>query len=234
MTSTMDRLAEKYYHLSPYLWCGGNPIKFSDPDGRLVVFINGMNINSGGTKLYWNGVDKIIQDYFKDNKSIYIDGSCGGIFNTVTSGLVTGNLNPKVREIYGNIMGKKLAESIYENLGDKETIKVATHSMGAAFAKGFISGLQSYARANGIVHKVVLELDMAPFQPTLQKTCESVPTIVISHKYDNIARALPMPNAYNNITRTDKSPWNILKEHSISSFTREEIKQCIEKFFSSK
>ena len=27
-TSTMDPLAEKYYSLSPYLWCAANPVKF--------------------------------------------------------------------------------------------------------------------------------------------------------------------------------------------------------------
>ena len=32
-TSTMDPLAEKYYSLSPYLWCAGNPVKFIDLDG---------------------------------------------------------------------------------------------------------------------------------------------------------------------------------------------------------
>ena len=35
-TTTMDPLAEKYYSLSPYLWCAGNPVKFIDPDGKKV------------------------------------------------------------------------------------------------------------------------------------------------------------------------------------------------------
>ena len=35
-TTTMDPLAEKYYSLSPYLWCAGNPVKFVDPDGKKV------------------------------------------------------------------------------------------------------------------------------------------------------------------------------------------------------
>ncbi len=33
-TTTMDPLAEKYYDISPYAWCGNNPVRFVDPDGR--------------------------------------------------------------------------------------------------------------------------------------------------------------------------------------------------------
>lgn len=33
-TTTMDPLAEKYYDISPYAWCGNNPIRNIDPDGR--------------------------------------------------------------------------------------------------------------------------------------------------------------------------------------------------------
>ena len=40
MTSTMDRLAEKYYHLSPHLWCGGNPIKNIDENGDTLAVLH--------------------------------------------------------------------------------------------------------------------------------------------------------------------------------------------------
>ena len=33
-TTTMDPLAEDYYHLSPYSWCANDPINKFDPDGR--------------------------------------------------------------------------------------------------------------------------------------------------------------------------------------------------------
>ena len=37
-TPTQDRLAEKYYSISPYAWCAANPIRFIDFDGNKIVF----------------------------------------------------------------------------------------------------------------------------------------------------------------------------------------------------
>ncbi len=34
-TTTIDPLAEKYYSISPYAWCGNNPVNFIDPDGAM-------------------------------------------------------------------------------------------------------------------------------------------------------------------------------------------------------
>ncbi len=36
MWTSVDPLAEKYYHVSPYAYCGGDPVNFVDPDGREV------------------------------------------------------------------------------------------------------------------------------------------------------------------------------------------------------
>ena len=33
-TPTMDPMSEKYYPLSPYLWCAGNPLRFIDLTGK--------------------------------------------------------------------------------------------------------------------------------------------------------------------------------------------------------
>lgn len=40
-TTTMDPLAEKYYHISPYAWCGNDPINRFDPDGRDIRWESG-------------------------------------------------------------------------------------------------------------------------------------------------------------------------------------------------
>ena len=33
----MDPLCDKYYGMSPYAYCGGNPVKYVDPDGRFYI-----------------------------------------------------------------------------------------------------------------------------------------------------------------------------------------------------
>ena len=43
MFTSLDPLCEKYYHISPYVYCANNPIMFVDPDGENPVFSsNGM------------------------------------------------------------------------------------------------------------------------------------------------------------------------------------------------
>ncbi|WP_082989220.1 RHS repeat domain-containing protein [Culturomica massiliensis] len=36
---TTDPLSEKYYGLSPYVYCGNNPLNMIDPDGRDAIYI---------------------------------------------------------------------------------------------------------------------------------------------------------------------------------------------------
>ena len=35
--TTMDPMSEKYYHISPYAYCAGNPVNLVDPDGRFLI-----------------------------------------------------------------------------------------------------------------------------------------------------------------------------------------------------
>jgi len=45
---SVDPLAEKYYSISPYAYCGGNPVNFIDPDGRKrMKFALSFSLNSG-------------------------------------------------------------------------------------------------------------------------------------------------------------------------------------------
>ena len=47
--TSMDPLCEKYYHISPYAYCAGNPVKYVDPDGREPHIWGGLI--GGGTEI---------------------------------------------------------------------------------------------------------------------------------------------------------------------------------------
>ena len=60
--TSMDPLAEKYYHLSPYAYCAGDPVNLVDPDGRKII------INDGTKDYTWKKIDNQWGFYDNDNK----------------------------------------------------------------------------------------------------------------------------------------------------------------------
>ena len=38
---SIDPKAESFYHISPYSYCAGDPVNLVDPDGEIIIFING-------------------------------------------------------------------------------------------------------------------------------------------------------------------------------------------------
>lgn len=58
-TPTMDPLSEKYYSISPYAWCAGNPVYNIDPDGNIIrTYIDGIaydyQLGKDGTYGFYN------------------------------------------------------------------------------------------------------------------------------------------------------------------------------------
>jgi len=62
--TAMDPLAEKYYSISPYAYCKGNPVRFIDPNGKSVYSVD----SKGNIKLVTDNKDKNDQLY-KLNKN---------------------------------------------------------------------------------------------------------------------------------------------------------------------
>ena len=63
MWTSVDPLAEKYYHVSPYAYCGGDPVNYVDPDGRTVKIY--YQNSDGDSYVYnFNGKTKQFSDPF--------------------------------------------------------------------------------------------------------------------------------------------------------------------------
>jgi RHS repeat-associated protein len=164
--TTQDPLAEKYYSISPYAYCAGNPINAIDEKGKAIVFINGMDwkqINSiKALPSYWDGFDKEVMKRFNDNRVIYRDGSIGGLSGLRSESLTHSfnnlptlgeNLSVGNRIESGYEQGKIDAPIFISQLERSdgvitESLRVVTHSMGAAYAKGYIKAILDYARQN--------------------------------------------------------------------------------------
>lgn len=87
-------------------------------------------------------------DHHKVSNSLqYIDGSLGG-----TKGFLL-SLTAGYRAEMGYLYGSTHAEEIINSLARRgavisETLKIVTHSMGAAYGKGFVKAIIEWAKAN--------------------------------------------------------------------------------------
>jgi hypothetical protein len=197
-------LAIKYPSLNPFQFCANNPLIFVDPDGKLILFINGQHSGEGGSSDYWDGVDNTIKSKMGDYKSMYFDGAMGGWKNTTEEAgkgflglgilgsafrvFTSSNVSLKTRMRAGEKMGKEKAAEIFASLKDGESIKIVTHSMGTAYARGMVKALQKYADKNKIKANFEYELDINAFNGSkLVPSTEVKKTDFISNEKDNFA-----------------------------------------------
>ncbi|MCL1640554.1 hypothetical protein BAX96_02490 [Elizabethkingia anophelis] len=244
---TSDRKGELYLSKSPYSYANNTPVNAIDPDGNLVIFINGQHGGDGGKADYWRqyerklrfnsnlsgGVtyrkeevlafDKAVMEQLGDHHAIYRDGALGGWNNTL---FAEGNVNTSFtnRTNSGYSQGIRDAENIIASLARDsttgeiiETIKIISHSMGGAYAKGYVKALLQYAKANNINGvKIAFEADFAPFQPDNQEAVKAKnmgKTLQFSHNNDMVAGNKHMKGAENQDTSDDKK-----QGHSIFYF----------------
>jgi RHS repeat-associated protein len=174
-----DALEKKDPYISPYVYAEDKPIIAKDADGNVVIFIGGQHAGDGGSMSYWGiNLALSIMDNLKDKSAIFVDGANGGWANTLThvaAGAILGdgfgagisvmkfsNINMGVRIAAGKAQGMKDAPNIIANLNPngKETIKIVTHSMGTAFARGYVQGILDYAAKHGLSSKVHIEFEL--------------------------------------------------------------------------
>ncbi len=209
----VDKKSELYFQISPYAYAANTPVNAIDPDGHVVIFINGNFYDgTGGSSRYWRGgtvgtnrfdertyypwaFDIGIMNRFNDhNESLkntgfnpYIDGSLGG------HAPHNGNLNVKNRMDAGYEQGSKDAAVLINSLARTngvitESLKIVTHSMGGAFGKGYIKAIIEYVKAHPklAIGLSITEYDFAAFQQNKLSAIPGVPLFQFDNKGDDV------------------------------------------------
>ena len=81
MWLSVDPMWEKFAGMTPYNYCIGNPVKMVDPDGRKVLFPNGMNMTDRQTAI------GMIFAYYHDNPNMTTIVTHGDKFSMQFNGL---------------------------------------------------------------------------------------------------------------------------------------------------
>ena len=77
---SIDPLAEKYYHLSPYTYCAGDPVNLVDPEGELPDFFwDVFNVGIGLYSLGKNLIEGNFVDACVDLGGVVVDAAAAAI-----------------------------------------------------------------------------------------------------------------------------------------------------------
>ncbi len=219
--TTVDPYSDVYSSFSPYSYVVNNPINAVDPDGQLIIFVNGNHYGSGGKKEYWGSFADKVGNQLKDKNHIFVDGSMGGYAGLYGMGPASAyrsqHLSATSRYKEGYAVGKAVAQAIIKGLANGETIKIITHSMGGAWGRGLAKALEKAAKEMGIKDRKLLTLiaDFDPFQASSLVDVEN--TFIQQYLHKGLLADQRDENADEVHGDEEES------SHSISSFTLEEI-----------
>ena len=207
--AVIDKKAEVYTNLTTYCYAANTPVNAIDPDGNLVVFINGLSKGNGGSRSYWQG-----NEYVKVGETPsgqrYGETFYRPIYETrrldfaqtfndhfgqdmdkarFVDGAPRNDGNADYRIEKGYEKGKEDAAVLIQSL-DKtggvitEPLILATHSLGGAFGRGYLRAIIEYVKAHpeqckGISISVY---DFDPYDANLLSQVSGISITQILHK----------------------------------------------------
>ena len=184
----IDNISELYYSFSSYSYVVNRPINAIDPDGNLVIFINGFvgtSKSSKGSPSYWRTYEKrMVWDrqpsqwldpgeyHYAWSQSLSFDGTVMDQLGDHNPLYYHGGTHASagIRAGHGYQKGLEDADKILDSVVDQngnvtETIKIITHSMGSAYGKGFVKALLEAAKRRGVKGPLItLVADFDPYQ----------------------------------------------------------------------
>ena len=118
--TSIDPLCEKYYHVSPYMYCEGNPVNMVDPDGRRP------KPKEAALMAAYSYLDRHANDYLRQlnelgwkiskySTSITMDYK-GGFQNGLQSTLFEKTVDGKTEYVY-SYAGTNSLEDCFEDIG---------------------------------------------------------------------------------------------------------------------
>jgi len=232
----MDAYRHAYSSVSPYAFVLNTPIRAVDPDGNVVIYVNGevgqfmgklgLGHPERGSVLYWGA------NFVLDMNWAFQDFS--------TPRFVDGDVASSVSQRYG--YGKKQGKADFadiikglqrdENGKIVETIKVVSHSKGSSFANGYIEGLREMIEENKDLfadpdNVIESHLMLAPHQSWgIHVKESSTITIAITNEADWLSDDDASGDVLN-FRAGDMSSFNpngwILRTHKLSSYHEEAL-----------
>jgi len=121
--TSIDPLCEKYYSVSPYAYCAGNPINAIDPDGEspfsaLIKYTTKQGVKTGIKSFVKNNIEHRLKNYMSKDMLKQFTKDADDIVSTLDNSWweIALELVPVVGDIYGTSKFVKQVEKIYNKL----------------------------------------------------------------------------------------------------------------------